>query len=100
MLAYGLADAAATPEIYYNRPPGSPVNAEQWTQIALYAITHLGGCQFFLGPLDEEGYEESNNSTQAWNEFTTQLEEKVGPYREAPGYCGEYVAEMEVSLEI
>jgi len=37
LVSYGI-DGAPVPEIYYNRPPGSPVNAEQWAEVAEYSL--------------------------------------------------------------
>jgi hypothetical protein len=102
-LGYGLADAVAAPEIYYNPPPGSPVNAEQWAEIAVYAITHLEhSCMYFTGPLDEDEVKESNDSTQAWDQFYRVLKERVQEPFETwpPSFCGSGVLLMEDSLEI
>jgi len=77
-LSWGINDAYPTPEIYYNPPPGSPVNAEQWTQIVLWAHYALSRCETFEGPLDENEYESSNNATQAWYELKETLESGLG----------------------
>ncbi len=101
-VSYEILAAEVAPEIYYNRPPESPVNAEQWAEIAAYAITHLGSPMHLEGPLDEDGYDESNDSTQAWNQLTRQLREKVEePYGSTPPeFYDAGISFMEYSLEI
>ncbi len=102
LLAYGDAVDDATPEIYYNPPPGSPVNAEQWAEIAVYAHDTLAGCMSFIGPLDQGGAEESNTATQAWNQLNRVVEEKYTTLfeHEGPEFCGAGELPFEYSLEI
>jgi hypothetical protein len=99
LLNWGLADALSTPEIYFNPPPGSPVNAKQWTEIDQYADENLEGCIFFQGPLDEDGYEGSNTSSQAWDELKSTLETGLGSDTSSP-YCYLVPKWLEFSLEI
>jgi hypothetical protein len=98
-LSWGLYDALAAPEIYYNPPPGGPINAEQWSQIMRYGdenATSEYGCQAFEGPLTEGGYEGSNTAGEAWDQLKDRVEAQV----EAMGRC-EFIPEFLVySLSI
>lgn len=72
-VSWGALPAYPLPEIYYNPPPYSPVNAQQWTMISLYSNQHKGGRIDIKGPLDENSAQSSNNSDQAWSQLWTTL---------------------------
>jgi hypothetical protein len=65
-VAWGCSICYIAPEIYYNVPPGSPINAEQWN-----AINNAGGGGMFPdGPLDQWPLANSSNTaTQAWSQL-------------------------------
>lgn len=55
------------PEIYFNPPPGSPINTEQWAAINK---SQAGGSMLPDGPLDTYPRNHSSNTAaQAWSEF-------------------------------
>jgi hypothetical protein len=75
-LNWRIANAWSTPEIYYNPPPGTPANAKEWVQIMLWDQEHFTTLREMepQGPLDQGGFEGSNSSSQAWQEFEEQIE--------------------------
>ena len=76
-VSWGNPEAWAAPEIYYNRPPGTPINAQQWQKLSLYGYVHYSGTTgaiLFEGPLDQHTLKTtSNTSSEAWNQLWTQL---------------------------
>lgn len=93
--------AVPTPEIYYNPPPGSPANADQWAEIARFAEEAESECMYSLGPLDQDGAEESNTATQAYSQYSHAIETivEVEPFTTHPPYCVGMTG-MPSSLEI
>jgi hypothetical protein len=57
------------PEIYYN-PEGTPVNAEQWAEIDLWGASRM----HFLGDVSQNGYRESDSSSESWYQLKEVLE--------------------------
>lgn len=69
-VSWGALAAQALPEIYF------PVNASQWTMIALYGAEFhgTGGTVAFSGPLDTYPlWPSSNTADQAWSQLWTSL---------------------------
>jgi hypothetical protein len=65
-LSWGLTLAYPLPEIYYNVPPGSPVNAEQWANISVYGQGVHGNLEP-CGPMDEHDLAPNSlTASQAW----------------------------------
>src|SRR5450759_1560872 len=65
-MAWASPPAYPFPEIYWNPPPGGPINAQQWQAInALYPMS-------FLGVLTEHAADgNSNTPAQGWQQLAT-----------------------------
>jgi len=72
-MAWGVRPAYPLPEVYFNPPPGSRVNANQWQAIALDSYYFWGGAMYPFGSMTS--YAASGNSSsynqpsQGWQEL-------------------------------
>jgi hypothetical protein len=71
-LSWGDPAAFATPEIYYNVPPGTPINAEQWGEISDYGAAYQSDGIVFTAPFSQhERDSDSLTAAQAWDDLET-----------------------------